>query len=201
MAKIDLITTPKYSRFLINFKIPFVKRTFDFRISLYKTPTEYTHGYTARTKQGRYVLLMDYDNLELEDIENELRFLIEKYLLPDFYLFKMPDRENSYHAFNPALFSLYDAFTLLKSTSCDQAFKRSPLHFKGKDWVLRFGEKGKRSAPEFLKIIKSSYDFFDVSTAHLLFIQKVFKVPEQSYKREDGIKETPIIKYNTANRV
>ena len=64
------------------------------------------------------------------------------------------DRPDSFGAVCLDKFNLYDAIEIISNTSADRGFKKAPILFRKKRWVLRELPKGKRKKPKFLKIIK-----------------------------------------------
>jgi len=198
--KLETKKTDNYSSVFWSFKIPFVKRTFRFHTILYKTPDEWVHGYSSRTEQGRYVLFQDYDNLDLEAIEQELKYLQMRFKLSDYYIFEL-DRENSYHAVCTDTFPMVKAYEILKETSCDTAFIHSIKRLQTKEWILRWHKKGERAAPKYLKTIESRYRNHLKSTAHANFL-KMLGVPIKvtSGKGFDNCEKLGFVDYDTANR-
>ena len=72
---------------------------------------------------------------------------------------------------------------------------------KGREWILRIDEKGKRPKPVFVKVLKSKHQEKEISLAHKLFLQKYYGVPKLKYKFEDNNTIIPLVNYNTGNRV
>ena len=190
--------TEKFSQLTFKCKIPFIKRDFQINSVLYKRPDQWVTGWSSRTEQGRYVLFHDYDNLKLQDIIPELKFLQEKFHLSEYYVFEL-DRENSYHAVCIDTFSLKEAFEIQQTTSCDYAFIRSVKDLHSKEWILRLSGKGNRKAPRFLCTVESPNCGHIKSTAHAGFLKKI-GINVNLDGKFDGCQKLGIIRYNTANR-
>lgn len=196
--KLETKNTENYFSFLFKTKIPFIERSFNLRFLFYRTPNTWVTGYSSRTKKGKYVLFHDYDNLDLKEIETELKFLQKKFNLSDYFLFEL-DRENSFHAVCLDTFSLFEAYEIQKTTSADLAFINSIKNLKTKEWVLRLSEKGNRSPPKWIKTIKSKGNRVK-SMAHAELLKKIGVLVTKS-GQWDNCKKLSLIKYNTFNRV
>lgn len=188
-----------YTQLFFSTKIPFLPKTLRINTLLYNTPNTWVHGYSSRTLNGRYIILLDYDNLELEDLEEELKFLQKKHELGNFHIFKL-DRQRSFHACCLDTFSFAETYEILQKTSADQAFIHSIKILRTREWVLRWGNKGQRNPPQYLKTIKSNNQKHEQSTAHGLLLDKLGAPIQPKKGKWDGIKHLGLIDYNTANR-
>ena len=202
MMKLETKKSDNHISFFLRFKIPFVSKTFRVHSLIYNTPDKWVHGYSSRTEKGRYVLFHDYDSLDLEGVLQDLRFLQEKFKLSDYYVFKT-DREDSFHAVCLDTFNLNEAYEIQTHSSCDMAFIKSISRLKTKEWILRIGEKGNRSPPEFLKVLRSKHDNKIKSSAHAKFLKKFFGMQKiiKDSGQWDKCKTLALVDYNTANRV
>lgn len=198
--KLETKNNSKYFSFFFSFKIPFFKKVFRIHSLLYNDPETWVFGYSSRCNDGKYVLLMDYDDLNVNDIIEELKFLQKKHDLSAFYVFKLPDRENSYHAVCLDKLPLFDCWNILKESSCDLAFINAIKNLRSREWILRFGKKGNRDFPIFFLKIPSKNNKYEKSRAHALFLEKFFNLEFNINKGFDCFDEIGIIKYNTANR-
>ena len=198
--RFGITTSNKMKQFELKFGIPFVQRTFRTIIQLYESPNTWTSGMSSVCKDGRHVLFFDYDKIgDLKRIEDELKFIQDYYNLSHAYIFQTGDE--NFHAVILDKHSLRDTFEILKNTNVDHAFVNSIKFLRGREWILRIAEKGNRPKPVFVKVLKSKYASYEVSTAHKLFLQKYYSVPKLKYKFEDNITEIPLVNYNTGNRV
>lgn len=154
------------------------------------------------------VLYVDYDHILFRIVEDELNFLMAKYNLSPFYVFKTFEETDD----NGEIYGNYLAISLTKSTfakviemqdllHCDAAYKRIPLLYRFRTWVLRLGVKGKRFAPKFKCIIGDTKKTYkqDVSEAHLDILKEMYNIPKVKYSNLDGNKELFLTKYETAS--
>lgn len=199
----EIKTTEKIKQIKITVKVPIINRTFRTMVQLYKTPEKWTYGMTSKCKDGKHILLMDYDDTPLTEIEDEIKELQEFHKLSHAYIFQM-DRELSFHVIILDKFTLRKTFEILSSLNIDLAFIYAPK-IKGltKEWILRTHLKGKRKPPKFVKIVMSKHQEKEISTGHKIFLQKFenYATPSLKYKNEDNITDVPIVSYNTSNRV
>ena len=180
--------------------LPFSKK-FRFHTMLYNSPNAWVHGYSSRTQNGRYVLFHDYDNLDLQAVVDELKYLQKRFKLSDYYIFEL-DRENSFHAVCLDTFSLSQAYDIQKATSCDLAFIHSIKRLQSKEWILRWDKKGDRGAPEYLLKLESKFSQRKKSLAHGLFLKKLgVDLDVRNSKEWDGLEYLAMVDYDTANRI
>ncbi len=200
--KLEIKTNHKVQQFRFEFNIPFIKKTFRTIWQFYRSPDTWTYGYTSRCEDGRHVLFLEYDRLDLNQITDEVKYLQEQYDLSHAYVFEN-DREKSYHIVMLDKFSLKEAYKIIEESNVEWSYLNSVRFCRGREWVLRTAEKGKRKAPKFHSVIKSKHQVRKISTAHKEFLQKYegFNVPKLKYKFEDNIYTIPVVQYNTGNRV
>lgn len=192
----------RLNKFYFTCGIPLINKTFTLSSLISNRINTEVLGYGSRTKSGRHVLFFDYDSnkgLTLEEISNELNYLQDKYKLSEFYFFKCS--EGSYHIVCLDSFSLFEAWTIIKESSCDYAFKNAVKFYQGRQWILRIGTKGERNPPKFIGYLKSKYDEHIISNAHQRTLINYFKAPEIKHKQTDKLKEHSFIKYFTGSRV
>lgn len=198
--KLEIKLKREYSQFFFSLKVPFTKKMFRFITDFYPVPETVVQGITSRCEDSRHVLLFDYDKIELEMVEREINYLQDFYQLGNFYLFKN-DKKNSFHAVCLEKFSILEAWEVLKQSSADQAFINAIRYFTGREWVLRYSEKGKREKPVYLKTIFGVPNNRTVSTAHKEFLKIYYGVPISDGKKEDGITKIPVTEYKTGSRI
>ena len=191
-----------FSIYKYTFSIKFTtNNVFNISILATRKPDKQTVGITSRCVGGKHVILLDFDGLKIEEIEEELDFLIQEFQLSDFYIFKN-DRPDSYHAVCLDKFSLYEAIDIISRTSADKGFKKAPILFKQRRWVLRITTKGKRKKPKLHGWIESPYNVYETSTAHRKFLEANYNMKITPYAHEDGIKKfVEICEYNTGSKI
>lgn len=198
----EIKTTAKVKQFRFAFDIPIIKRTIRFTTMFYRSPDIWSKGISNRCTDSRYIPFFDFDNHDLKEIRDEIKYLQDFFKLSHAYVFEM-DRDKSYHVIILDKFSFLKMYKILQESSTEWAYLNSARMTRGKEWVLRIESKGNRKPPKFVEIIKSPYQVRQISTAHKNFLQKYehYLVPKLKYKYEDGITVLPIIKYNTGSRV
>ena len=158
------------------------------------------------------VFFCDYDNILYRLVQDELRYLMEEYNMPPFYVFKTSEDRDC----NGEIYGNYIVICLKKNTfrevinmqkelHCDQAYKQIPLIYRFKTWVLRLGNKGKKNAPQFKEVIGDIDKFYnqDVSQAHLEVIKGLYKdIPNIKYNNLDGhnVNKLFLTEYTTASK-
>jgi len=165
------------------------------------TPKVRTGGKSSRIPNTIYhILPFDYDCIDEQALEMELKALIEEFELGNIHIFRMPDRENAYHAVCLDYFLLSEVKAITMSSSCDIAFVLAPRYDKFRNWVLRDFEKGDRKRPIFHKTIISPYEGKrKQSQAHALFLNTMYGCEIELSNPDDNttlLFET----YLTANR-
>jgi len=132
-----------------------------------------TIGYCNRCSDGRYIVFLDYDNLEQSWVEEELKHLQYMFFLNDFYLFK--SGVNNYHAVCFDKLTLSEYIEVLRNSSVDINYINVPLYFGKKIWTLRMTEKNDKDI-KFIKVISSKLKHYNQSSPHADFISKMFKI-------------------------
>lgn len=165
-------------------------------------------------KNGRVteVFFCDYDNILYRIVQDELRYLMEEFNMTPFYVFSTFEDKDC----NGEIYGNYIAISLTKKTfrevikmqnelHCDQAYKRIPLIYRFKTWVLRLGSKGKKKAPKFKEVIGNLNKIYpqNVSQPHLMALRAIYpQIPKIKYKGLDGrgISKLFVTEYVTASK-
>lgn len=171
-----------------------LNRQIGFKLISRKNKYREVIGYTNRCTDGKYILTLDYDNMRLDFIQNEIIRLQEDYGLGDFYIIK--SSKESYHAVCLDKMNYHDFLDILMSTSVDYNYIRVPINSGQKLWVLRLTKKDIK--PEVVEIVKSPYQQNEKSFAHLNLLHKILKIdiPEE-IKGFDLKKEIVLARYKT----
>jgi len=193
-------TTAKVKQIMLAVPVPFTKKTARFTTQIYQSPETMATGISSRCMDGRHVLFFDYDNMELKQVYDEVRYLQNHFKLSTAYLFEN-DSKNSFHIIILDKFSVSEAWGVLKQSNVDWAYRESIKLTRGHEWVLRCSEKGNRKKPVLKDFILSAFDVHEISTAHKKFIQNYYDAPPFLYNKEDNINVLPVIDYSTGNRV
>jgi hypothetical protein len=140
----------------------------------------YQRGYTNKCKNGQYIVFLDYDNVPIDWVKQELTYLIQKCKLGDFHLF---ETNKGYHAVCTDKFGLGELVQLLRKTSTDAAYINVPLRGACRAWTLRLTKKEGKS-PKYLLTLKGSKNRMQ-SKPHNDVLRTLYKIPIQK-KKEDG---------------
>lgn len=165
----------------------------------YRTPDVWTHGTHNRTKDGKYVLYLDYDMVDKKWIKDELTHLQEVYDLGDVHVFQSSKSKKGFHAISFAKLTAREYMDILENCSCDFAFKKIPRHTSLRGWVLRHFKKGKISKPTYLYTLKRNTKR-QHSLAHYNFFKLLYPKIKQKIN-SDGITKLYYIKYATGGNV
>lgn len=156
-------------------------------------------GTTNRTMDGKYVLYLDYDKLHYVHVMSELEFLQKKHNLSNIHIFS--SSESNYHAVCFDKLTAREFTDILSESSADANFKRIPLMFTYRTWVLRFSGKGKnKKRPKYLTTIRSNEHWREQSYAHYEMFKKLYPGTRQyatELIRFDNINELEHITYET----
>lgn len=158
------------------------------------------------------VFFCDYDNILYRILEDEVKYLMEEYDMPPFYIFTTSEDKDC----NGEIYGNYLIICLKKQTfrqviqmqnelHCDQAYKKIPLIYRFKTWVLRLGTKGIKGKPQFKEIIGDLTKEYsqDVSNAHLEALQtlypEILKIKYTNLDKND-ISKLFVTEYVTASK-
>lgn len=199
--KFETKQNDSFSSVLFSVQIPLIKRNFRIHWMLYKSPDTWVTGYTSRTQNNQHVLFFDFDDINLDVLKEEIKFLQKKYKLSDFYIWEM-DRPNAYHAVCLDTFCLQDAYEILSRSGADQSFINAPRNLPFREWTLRIGKKGNRNPPKYLCLVHGNKYLHLRSLGHANFLKKLgVPIQNKNIGKWDGYKMPTIVSYNTANRV
>ena len=146
----------------------YVKTAMMFR----KKIKHYVIGYTNRCEDGRYVLFLDYDKIQLSWLLTELKHLIHDHSLGDVYIFESSPK--SFHVVCLDKFKLDEFLNIARSSSVDEQYIYVPLKYGKKVWTLRLTEKDAGDI-KFVKMIKGN-NKRQQSNAHANILKKLFKL-------------------------
>ena len=148
----------------ISFKI------FCYRFVFHILKERKTIGINSLLPNGQHILLLDYDNVELEMVKSEIQNLQKKYKLPKAYIVPIGNN-NSYHVYIFKALNFEDVCRIMGST--EYACKtHQALGFLRGYWTLRIkGYKGKEFGPA---IILSSEFPEDVDPFELQYLSTYY---------------------------
>lgn len=161
-----------------NFNI--LGRTVNFLLRVAPEKTSFHYGIGNRTKDGQYLVFLDYDDTPLEWIQEEIRLLQRNTDLGTAYMFKT---KNGHHVMFLEKFLLDELLFILGMTSIDKRYMKVPMMYGRKIWVLRQTDK-KQEKVTYLGCLRN-WDYFETnieeqperSRAHGLYLTKYCNVP------------------------
>lgn len=193
--KQEIVSSKGYHHALLKFKLPFVEKQIQLSVQLFPVMKK-AIGWTNRCKDGKYILFMDYDDMEFDELVEESRRLQEDFSLGDFFLISL-GRPGSYHVVCCSKMPIPMLVSILNESSADQAFRNAPRYFQRNRWILRLGKKGERTLPK-LETILRHYSELPESIAHRRFLAKYFDTGEEFHDPEDN--QIEFVSYETGNR-
>lgn len=172
-----------------------------FTLTIFKKP-QWTKGVTSYCNDGKHILYLDFDGICRWIVEKELEILAEKY--SPFYMFYTKEKEKdgeivgNYHAISLEKFWPAEIVDIQRTTSCDNAYTTMPLRNIFRSWVLRQADKKGSGRPQFIKVIGKKNLYKGISKSHLMFLEKVYKIPKIDYKNLDNSTKIYFNEYETA---
>jgi hypothetical protein len=172
-----------------------------FTMNLYKDlESENTCGVQNKCQNGMHVVFLDYDSTMLnEQLIPEIKGLIHKWRLSDFYLFKSSQKPYGYHAVCLDKLTAREWVTLLEETSVDKNYKLAPINLHTYNWVLRFLPKGSSQAPEYIRRLISPFNDRIKSRPHALFLKYQYGIDINGIKKLDKETRISLVRYETLN--
>ena len=184
----------------MNLKLKIFKWLVSWNFSITKFPSVWTTGTMNRTSEGLYCFYIDYDKMQLDWIEEELKFLQEMYDVGNIHLFQSSPK--SFHGVSFVKLKAVEYVDILRNSSCDEAFKNVPRFTSLRNYVLRNFEKGKTPAPVYLKSLLAETKR-EKSYAHYKFFKILYPEIEKVEKSEgfDSSQKLEIIQYPTGGNI
>lgn len=166
-------------------------------VTIMKKP-QIVKGFSNECEDTMGILVIDYDNCDKSVVEEDFRAIQGRYGLPIGYLFKTKD--NNFHIICLKKFTQTQLYEILQNTRADENFKTMLLRNPYRSWVLRLSDKKGSKKPKFLGLIGENKNLgYEISSAHLNLLQKLYKLPKIDYKKKDNLKELRINVYETSS--
>lgn len=179
------------------------KLDFSTVINFQRNPYIRCKGWTSRVvdSNGRTseVFFGDYDNCLYRIVEDEMRYLMDKYNMPPVMVFKSSDKSEeidsngeaygNYCVISIGKYTFKEIIDMQNELHIDEAFKNVKMCYRFRTSVLRLGMKGKKSAPVFKCIIGDLNKFYDKETSkgHLEVLKEIYpNIPEVNYTNLDN---------------
>jgi len=169
-----------------NFKIGKWNIGFMSRVVILKESEE-MQGYTNKCRGNNYIIMIDYDTEDFEQVIDDVKFVQQKHELSDFYIFRTT---KGYHAVCLDKVTWLELKYILEDSNCDSAFKFFPYTIGKKMHTLRLSKKRGKDVL-FCGVTKSHFNERDKSNAHFLMLRKLFNIPPLQLNNLDD--ETEII--------
>lgn len=97
-------------------------------------------------ERNKHILMLDYDEKSLEEIEEELKRIQQKYDLPDMHIYK--SSETGYHVYCFTPLTYEEMLKIVMDTNADKGFKYC---------ILKYGYATLRITPKKFKESKITY--------------------------------------------
>ena len=161
-------------------------------------PIDYLEFRNGCSKEEMEKEILDYDNVELNIIEEDYKFVQEKFKLPPAYLFGT--KAGNYHLICLKKFLNGEIYNILLHTRCDENYKDSPIKNNYRSYVIRLSDKIGSKKPKFIKMMGYNlHRQYEISSAHLKLLSKLYKdIPKIEYSNEDKLDEVRLHKYETS---
>lgn len=182
-------------------------RTFAFSLASVDTPDANVMGMASRCNDGLHVTFLDYDKVYEEIVVEELEAIQERDKLGAFALIATdPEKNLRFHAVCLDKRPIREVMNTVYDSSCDVAFKRAPIFYFYRSWILRISTKGKRTPPQFVKFISSPYAENEQSSVHAKLLKLWYEVDYPLVRPDEEITApnlSPIrlVTYKTAKRL
>jgi len=175
-------------------KLSLGRLNISFKLFFWITPKNRTLGIYDICKNGKHIVFLDYDKFRLEWLENEIKYLQNKYKLSDFYIFQ--SSPYSYHAVCFDMLSNFLHNKILMETNIDDSFLNA-MRFDYGSRVLRVFPKGQTKKPKLLKIIKSINNQYQKSIDHIKAFEYNYDISIKNKKNGVNLDEIYLIDYPT----
>ena len=161
---------------------------FALQVSHRKRRVHYVEGYCNCTEDNKYVVFLDYDNVPLNRIIQEIERLQEDFTLGTFYVFA--SSKDSYHAVCLDKVTYAMLMTIFKNATIDQSYINVPNRWGQKVWTLRLTPKDE-SVVHMLTIPKRSIR--EQSTAHAQIIENLFGLKIMKFLEQPDNKDKVVL--------
>jgi len=170
-------------------------------------PRTGTVGISARVPYTvKYILFLDYDNIEDEMLVEEAVVLQDDLTLGDFHVFTTS--EYGRHVVCIDRLPFREACDIVKQSTCDHDYKGGYRINEYRTWILRCFEKGERDRPKYLYSVPSPFNGLRLqSRVHGMFLERFYGadvrltnpdentvIGVQSYKTSSKVKLEDLIK-------
>ena len=191
-------------------KLPFVNKALILNLQIKKLPTQQTLGITNHTEDNYFLPFIDYDDVEYDVVEQDVKFLQTNYKIGTVVISASSEEKmlsgklvGHYHVIGFTKFTFPEIREMLRLVRCDDKF-RYGWRFQQRAWVLRLLEKtdiktGKTTKPMVkLKKVLVAPTNKVVNKPMIEIIEKFYNINlKQYFKKFDNCKNVEIITYLT----
>lgn len=122
----------------------------------------------ADKEKATHIIMIDYDKINYENMEKDVKNIQEKYCLSDFYIFKT---NKGFHAYCLDIMPFLDAFCVIWTSKADELYKIYQFKkIQDRCWTLRISQK-KGNEPQYIGIIESKHNMCKKSLGHAYFLR------------------------------
>jgi len=187
----------------MKFRLKFGKKMLFAEFKILKFPSQSTMGITNKTKNGYYLLFIDYDNVKKNIVFEDSEFFQKHFGLGTSLIVKTSENlENhgvygNYHLIFFDKLTFPDIMKFLTYARCDYAY-RNGWKWHNRSWVLRIGEKRDlkngimtKPSPSFVALNYAKTNNVS-SKAHILFYNVLLNIKIKIPKKNDNTKVNDI---------
>lgn len=129
-------------------------------------------GVYSLCENGQHILLLDYDNLELQQIYAEIKSLQTNFSLSTFYIFETSPQH--YYTVCLDKISIDEYEQIMRWTNCDPNFRKGYNYNRMNSFVFRTSPKSDTKKIKYLEKIQNLSPRIK-SKAHKLFLETVYR--------------------------
>ena len=150
------------------------------------------------TNDGEYVVFLDYDNISFDNLNKEVKRMVDKWDLGWTYYIQTDDDMMHWHIICPSIVNVYEYLGILWDSSCDMPYKKSFFVLKEKSLRISSKNDGRETVYPKVYAVAETESKRLYSTAHIEFLKHYYsaKIPLC-----DRYKETEIemVEYKTSH--
>lgn len=132
-------------------------------------------GVGNRCADGTYVPFLDYDNTPIEWIYDEVKLVQDIFGLGNGYIFRT---KHGHHVVFLDKMILGEVVQVLECTTVDTNYKKIPMMYGRRAWVLRHTNKSKEEIKYIGLVISEDCEDRERSNAHKLWLKRRYNVPD-----------------------
>lgn len=147
--------------------------------SVYNSPELKCAGINNITKDQKFILFADFDDISYDKLKDQLNFINKNYGVGHFLI--LTTGKGKYHVISFEKFLMNDLIEILQNIFCDYSYKRMDIIGKqDKGWILRISEKKDldgnviKDRPQFVDFIYYGEPKRKLSRAHLELFSKLY---------------------------